>query len=224
MQTGGTTSVLTGGTTSASSGGTAVTATGGTGAVGPTNSVTLLTGGYYQMSTTFGGYCYTAHDSVSTITPPCGTAAGAVCFTPSTGLCASGTIAQDNTSYANWGIAVGCNLSQSQTIANDPAHPISVPAGASVHVTLSANASSTLPASLRIQVGDGTNEYCGTLTLTGGSGTVALSSLQVSCWDTTLNGAKFTSSTQAVHVQVQALSNQTSSQAFNFCISALTIS
>jgi hypothetical protein len=223
--TGGTAVVTTGGAPAATGG--TVTATGGvatgTGG-GPANSVTLLAGGFYQMSTTLAGYCFTAHDSVTTITPPCGTAGP--CFTPGTGLCVSGVIAQDTTAYANWGMAVGCNLSQSQTIANDTAHPVTLPATASIQVTLSANASTALPTTLRVQViGSDTaaTAYCATLTLTGGTGTVALSSLKSLCWGTT--GVAFNPATmQVVNVQVEAISNQTSTIPYNFCVKALTIS
>jgi hypothetical protein len=190
----------------------------------------LTTGGYYQMSATYGGYCWTSADSTSsppgtsTITPPCGTGA---CFTPATGLCVSGTIAVvDTGTYHNWGIAVGCNIAQPTGggTGNPPTTTLSPTL--SVHVTLSANAGTTLPTSLRVQVGDGTGTtattFCGTLTLTGGSGTVALSSLRSSCWDTTA-GAAFTATTPVANVQVEAITTATA-QPYNFCISALTIS
>jgi hypothetical protein len=134
-------------------------------------------------------------------------------------------IAQDTTAYANWGMSVGCNLSQSQTIASDPAHPISLPAAGTISVTLSANAGTALPTTLRVQViGSDTaaTAYCATLTLTGGSGSVPVSSLKSLCWGTT--GTAFNPATmQAVNVQVQAISNQTATIPYNFCVSAFTI-
>jgi hypothetical protein len=223
--TGGTGTALSGGAPAATGGsapasGGVATATGG----GPANSVSLQAGGYYQMSTTYFGYCFTSSDKAgSTITPPCGT--GNPCFTPATGVCASGTIAVNDTSYSKWGIAVGCNIAQPTNSTGNPPTTTLSPT-LTVHVTLSANAGSTLPTSLRIQVGDGSGTeattYCGTLTLSGGTGSVVLSSLKTKCWDTT--GTAFTATTPVANVQVQALSNTTATQPFNFCISALTIS
>ena len=233
---GGTTSVSTGGTAVTASGGTAVTASGGTAVTatggaatgtggGPSNSVPLTTGGYYQMSTTYGGYCFTSADNKaggSTISPPCGTGA---CFTPSTGLCVSGTVGAVDTGYTIWGVLVGCNIAQPTGAGTGNPPTTTLSPTLSVHVTLSANAGTTLPTSLRVQVGDGsgTNDttYCGTLTLTGGSGTVALSSLKSYCWDT--SGTAFTATTKVANVQIEAVSTSTA-QPYNFCISALSIS
>jgi hypothetical protein len=206
----------------AASGGTAA-ATGGAGGSGPANSVTIQTGGYYQMSTTFGGYCFTSSATASVINPPCGTAGP--CFTPSTGLCVNGTAAQDTTAYTNWGVGVGCNLSQSQTIANDPAHLVSLPGTGSISVTLSPNGGTTLPTSLRVKVVVSASvSYCATLALTGGSGSVPLTSLNTTCWSPTTGTYFNPATTQVTAVEVDVTTNLTSAVPFNFCVQALSIS
>ncbi len=131
----------------------------------------------------------------------------------------------NTTAYKTWGSSVGCNLSQSQTVPNDPAHPVTLPSTAKINVTLSANAGTTLPTDLRVQVtlNKGATVYCGILTLAGGSGSVALTSLNTTCWDG--KGTAFDPATvQVESVEVNVATNLTGAVPFNFCVAALTIS
>jgi hypothetical protein len=193
-------------------GSTGVSGSTGVGPGTATGSI-ALNGGYYA-SGAFKGYLYTAAGTGSTISPPCGTGA---CFT--TQACVNGTVPKVSsaTAYsAEWGALVGWNIAQEAAPPN-PAAAVALD-GKTIKLSLTTGAS-PLPAGMRVKVTSAGVEYC--TDLTGGTASVAASSLRKECW--TAGGTALPAGSTVAAVAVQITSDGATDKKFDFCVSSLSI-
>jgi hypothetical protein len=162
----------------------------------------------FQATIGKGGYAYAFSDA--TATPPGGSSA---CI-ESTAFCGKGTSVMQNTAdYSDpYGGGIGINLNEAMGASSPGTY---TPTGSGVAYTLT-----SLPTGARIIIGNGTTDYC--FTLTSATGTVPWASFNTMCYATPIPAADALTGPPvgATHIEFEIPSAMTASS-WDFCVSAL---